>query len=96
MKIVKVKKILLHIPALILLLLYYLTLPVNTENNYDSVFIFRFALYAISLHLLVSFIAFLKNEINGFWEFNRTIFQRILTALVYSGVLYAGLSSVNL
>jgi hypothetical protein len=53
----------------------------------------RFALYALALHLLTSFAAFLKaDEINGFWQFNKAIFLRILTSVLYSGVLFIGLS----
>ncbi|MES2767418.1 MAG: DUF4153 domain-containing protein [Bacteroidota bacterium] len=53
----------------------------------------RFALYALAFHLLTSFASFLKSdEINGFWQFNKEIFLRILTSGLYSGVLYAGLA----
>lgn len=87
------KKLLFNIPAIILLIIYYFSLPVINEDQYNTVYIIRFALFALSLHLLVSFVPFIgKNEINGFWEFNRTLFQRILTAVIYSIILYAGLS----
>lgn len=52
----------------------------------------RFALLFISFHLLVSFAGFLSNRtINAFWEFNKVLFLRILTALLYSTVIYLGL-----
>jgi hypothetical protein len=52
----------------------------------------RFALYGLAFHLLTSFAAFLKrDEVNGFWQFNKSIFLRILTSGLYSFVLFAGL-----
>ncbi|MFN8886721.1 MAG: DUF4153 domain-containing protein [Cyclobacteriaceae bacterium] len=52
----------------------------------------RFVLLFISFHLLVSFAGFLSNSsINAFWEFNKVLFLRILTALLYSTVIYIGL-----
>lgn len=44
-------------------------------------------------HLAVAFLPFLgTGEARGFWEYNKSIFLRFLTALLYSVVLYAGLS----
>jgi Domain of unknown function (DUF4153) len=52
----------------------------------------RFVLLFISFHLLVSFAGFLSNSsIHAFWEFNKVLFLRILTALLYSTVIYIGL-----
>ncbi|WDF57383.1 DUF4153 domain-containing protein [Mucilaginibacter sp. KACC 22063] len=53
-----------------------------------------FALLLIAMHLLVSFAAFTgKNNTLAFWEFNKTLFIRFLTGLLYSVVLGAGLSA---
>ncbi len=71
------------------LVLYYYTLS-GTYNQQD---IIRFFLWWVSFHLLVSFAPyFLKNELNGFWQFNQMIFLRFLTAVLYSSVLYVGIS----
>jgi len=53
----------------------------------------RFGLFSLGLHMLVAFIPFTgKNELNGFWQYNKIIFLRILTSVLYSGVLYIGLA----
>lgn len=52
-----------------------------------------FALNVIAVHLLVSFAPFIfKYDMTRFWEYNKSIFLRILTSGLYSGVLFAGLS----
>lgn len=55
---------------------------------------FQFFTLNIALHLLVSFAAFLNKKYNQdhFWEFNKQLFIRILTAVLYSIVLYSGLA----
>lgn len=51
-----------------------------------------FALLLIAMHLLVSFAAFTgKNNTLAFWEFNKTLFIRFLTGLLYTFVLCVGL-----
>ncbi|SHF70211.1 protein of unknown function [Flavobacterium fluvii] len=54
----------------------------------------QFLTFAISLHLLVSFAGFIPKKYNQdeFWEFNKQLFLRILTAGLYSAVLYLGLT----
>lgn len=54
----------------------------------------QFIVLNIALHLLVSFAGFLPKAYNQneFWEFNKQLFLRILTAVLYSVVLYSGLA----
>jgi hypothetical protein len=49
---------------------------------------------SIALHLLVSFAGFIPKKYNQeeFWEFNKQLFIRIITAGIYSSVLYVGLA----
>ena len=49
---------------------------------------------SIALHLLVSFAGFIPKmyDQDEFWEFNKQLFIRIITAGIYSSVLYLGLS----
>jgi hypothetical protein len=56
--------------------------------------IIQFLALNIALHLLVSFAGFLPKSYDQdeFWEFNKQLFLRILTAGLYSLVLYAGLA----
>jgi len=82
-------KYLFQLAGLILLLCYYFTLS-QKLNIEDYI---RFFVLFISMHLLVSFIAFTgKNEVNGFWQFNRILFIKLLTAVLYSIVLYVGIA----
>jgi hypothetical protein len=54
---------------------------------------FRIGLLAFSFHLLVAFAPFIeKGNLHGFWEYNKVLFLRILTAGLYAAVLFAGLS----
>ncbi|TDE45373.1 DUF4153 domain-containing protein [Flavobacterium rhamnosiphilum] len=54
----------------------------------------QFLVLDIAFHLLVSFAGFLPKAYDQeeFWEFNKQLFLRILTAGLYSVVLYSGLS----
>ncbi|SDK31918.1 protein of unknown function [Pedobacter sp. ok626] len=55
--------------------------------------IFRIGLLAFGFHLLVAFAPFIRNgSANGFWQYNKTLFLRILTSALYAGVLFAGLA----
>lgn len=84
----KPKTIALSIVVLLLIIGIYFSFNVALLTS-D---IIRFALLFISFHLLVSFAGFLSNStINAFWEFNKVLFLRILTALLYSTVIYIGL-----
>lgn len=54
----------------------------------------RFFLLSIAAHFMVSFAAFTKTGwIQGFWQFNKTIFLRFLASMLYSTVLYLGLAA---
>lgn len=53
----------------------------------------RCAQLAVAFHLLVAFLPYLRRgEANGFWQYNRTVFLRFVTAVLYSAVLYVGLT----
>lgn len=83
------KKFFLQILGLLILLAHYLFLPLEwTSYHY-----LRSALIIFSFHCLVSFAAFfLHDSMNGFWQFNKNLFFRILTSLLYTFVLYLGIS----
>lgn len=85
-------RILMQGAGVLLLVLYHFSLPEDVFSRPDKHAI-RFVLLNIGLHAFVAFAPFLgKNELNGFWQFNKTLFLRILTAALYSGVLYLGLA----
>ena len=85
-------QILIQLTGAGLLALYCFSLPEDALARPERHAI-RFVLLNLGLHALVAFGPFLgKNELNGFWQFNRTIFLRFLTAALYSVVLYLGLA----
>lgn len=52
----------------------------------------RYALVNIALHLFVSFAAYTgRNNLNGFWQFNKALFLRMFFSAIYSVTLYLGL-----
>lgn len=73
-----------------LLFLFVFSLEIPTA----SIDFLQFFVLSIALHLLVSFAAFLAKQYceEEFWEFNKQLFLRIITAGLYSGFLFAGLA----
>lgn len=80
---------LLKITGLAFLIIIFFSLdPVSDETN-----MFRFIFLVTGFHLLVSFAPFIyRGTMDGFWEYNMRLFLRILTAGLYSTVLYSGLA----
>ena len=69
--------------------IYFYTLPAKLSYT-DYIF---FSLINLALHLGVAFSPFTrKGNENGFWQFNKVLFIRVLAALLYSHVLFVGLS----
>lgn len=53
----------------------------------------RFGLFIFAFHHLVAFAPFInRGSNNDFWHFNKALFLRFLTAMLYSASLYAGLA----
>lgn len=81
--------ILTGLAGIAVIVIYYFSLP----SRFMTISFTRFVLFTVALHLLISFIPFLsKGGVNGFWQYNKVIFLRILTSALYTGVLYLGLS----
>lgn len=85
-----VKQIIFKIAAVLLsILFFFLINPFVYEAD-----IIRFFSLSFTLHLLVAYAAFLKpDQVQGFWQFNKTLFLRFLTSVLYSAVLYAGIAA---
>ncbi|HPQ07724.1 MAG TPA: DUF4153 domain-containing protein [Bacteroidia bacterium] len=82
-------KIIFHIIGLILVFLYYWTFDIKIQAAY---FIRTYVL-SIALHLFVAYSPYISNyNENGFWQFNKTLFLRFLLSVLYSVVLFSGLS----
>ena len=81
------------IGGLVFLGLVYWSLPEKNDLMGAETPYLRLAAYFISAHLLSAFIPFIQNKnLNGFWQYNRRLFIRFLTAALYSAVLFIGIS----
>ena len=81
-----------HMAATAVLVGIFFSLPDVESTHNTSLPYIRFTLYSIIIHLLVSLIPFLfTRQLNGFWNYNKALFLRFLTALLYSAFLYVGL-----
>ncbi|MFW0714866.1 DUF4153 domain-containing protein [Pedobacter sp. N23S346] len=83
------KKWLIRIAAVSFCLILFCLL--DPDDNFSDQL--RIGLLAFAFHLFVAFSPFMdQGHINGFWQFNKVLFLRFLTAALYSAVLYGGLA----
>lgn len=93
-KLERLKNYLIQGVGVIFLVAYYFWLP----KDLGVIDITRFLLFALGFHFLVSFTAFMNKDVehqqnvDAFWRFNKLFFLRILISVLFSGVLFAGLS----
>lgn len=79
----------LYILFAVLLIGFYYT--VGTDENYKD--IVYYLMISLAGHMFVAFAPFLlHHEVNGFWQYNKSLFLNFLTAGLYSAVLFGGLS----
>ena len=84
-------KITIQIITLGIIVGYYFTIVNYEKFNLES--FTQFTLYIIATHLFVAFAPFTgANKINGFWQFNKTLFLRGLLSGLYTCVLYGGIA----
>lgn len=80
-----------QVAGVLLLFGYAATVPTDLTNA-PLITLFRFFALATALHLFAAIAPFITGgEENGFWHYNKTLFLRVLTAGLYSLVLYLGL-----
>jgi hypothetical protein len=81
--------IMLNMAVVALMVYYFYAQP----EFYTVKSVSRFIILLIAAHLGVSFAPFLVNtEVNGFWQYNKSLLIRFLTSAIYSAVFYIGLS----
>ncbi|MDO6736756.1 DUF4153 domain-containing protein [Wenyingzhuangia sp. 2_MG-2023] len=70
----------------------YVSFPsIDTTHNTSIPYI-RYGVFNVIIHLLVSFAPYLKTkELNGFWNYNKALFLRLCTSVLYSTFIYIGL-----
>lgn len=85
-----------NIGGVIVLTAYFLSLPQKMLDQ-GSAHLIRYVLFGAGLHFLVAVgLFFRRGEGGGFWQFNKSLFLRFLTAALYSGVLYVGVAGAIL
>ncbi|MBK7964014.1 MAG: DUF4153 domain-containing protein [Bacteroidetes bacterium] len=68
---------------------YYQSIPVSFGEKEAA----KHVILVLSMHLWVAFAPFVRyREIQGFWQYNKSLFIRFITAFLYSVVLFGGLS----
>lgn len=73
------------IPAMVL---YFFSLPAELPESH----FFRFAIYLAGMHLLVAVAPFfLPKSQKALWQFNISLFQRLIASVMFTLVLYGGL-----
>ncbi len=73
-----------------LMIVYFKRLP---DEEISMIVMAQFFILTLAAHLSVAFSPYLVTlEINGFWQYNKTLFIRFITTTLYSSVLYIGLS----
>jgi hypothetical protein len=78
--------------ASLLVVGYACTVPMDLTNA-PSIHGIRLLLLVLAAHMLVAFIPFAsRNEVNGFWQYNKTLFLRALVAGLFAIVIYAGMA----
>ncbi len=97
----KNSSIFINLLATLILVAIFFTLPNKDSTKIKSMPYIKYTIYNITCHLLVSFIPFaFSKQLNAFWQYNKILFIRILTSLIYSGFIYVGLiialTSLNL
>lgn len=87
----KVQKIFFILFGVILILLYGISFPYQNRVS-DSIYFVRYFSLSICFHTLISLAPFiLKSNSNAFWQFNKIIFLRIFSSLLFSSIFYLGL-----
>jgi hypothetical protein len=85
----QMRRALLGLGGLLVLLAFALLWPRWSE----AVAFTRWFQLSVAFHLLVAFLPFVGyDEVNGFWQYNKALLLRFLTAGVFSAVLYVGLA----
>ena len=95
-KIMGQKKVLFLFGGAAILLLAFLTFQLSQRFE-TKTSVFRFFIWLISAHLMVSISAFQsKIEKNGFWQINKLMFLRFMSSAFFSLVLFLGLAGALL
>jgi hypothetical protein len=80
------------IAALLLVIAYACIVPAELTEA-PAKHIVRLLLLAFAAHMFVAVSPFMASEeINGFWHYNKTLFLRILVAVLFAHIVFGGLA----
>lgn len=86
----KQKNLILQLTGVVFLAGYYFTLPPDIDDPFYH--LQRYMLFNIAFHFAVAFLPYLGGkQVQGFWQYNKSLFLRFLLAALYSAVMYLGL-----
>ncbi len=92
----KTNVLLKQILVLLVPLLFFISIY-NSTNIWTENVVQRNFVLLLAGHLAVAFSAYLqKGNVSSFWEFNKSLFLRFITASVYTVVTFAGISGALL
>lgn len=89
----KLPKILGSTAGIVALVLIYFSFPDTGNSNNNFAPYIKYLVYNLALHVTVAFIPFLKKgRLESFWNYNKTLFIRIVLAVFFSQVINAGIT----
>jgi hypothetical protein len=87
-----VTKWIMQLVPVVLVVAYALTVPAELTEA-PARHTIRLLMLAFASHLFVAVAPFcMKGQVNGFWQYNKTLFLRILGAALFAHVAFAGLA----
>ncbi|WP_186757621.1 DUF4153 domain-containing protein [Echinicola salinicaeni] len=88
----KKQQLIMEIIGLTALVGIYLTLPNGLSSQNTAMPYYRFAIFSLCSHLLVAFMPYRKSmQTIDFWNYNKTLFIRLITGLLFSIVIFIGI-----
>lgn len=92
LKLTRAQSLMMQVAGAVLVVIYALSIPTDLSKAPDY-YGQRFAMLLIGMLFLLMVAPFWrKGELNGFWQYNKTIFLRALMSGLFAGVLFGGLA----
>ncbi|WPR75565.1 DUF4153 domain-containing protein [Algoriphagus sp. NG3] len=79
--------------GLVFLGLIYMSFPSEDVYTNTRIPYIRYTIYNLAIHLMVSFLPYVGSDNQeGFWNYNKNLFIRLVTGIYYSSVIFIGIS----
>jgi Domain of unknown function (DUF4153) len=86
------QRLTLYALSLLILVSLFLYLPGSKDQFTHAFPYIRYLIFLISIHLIIAVVPFIRgNKYNGFWNYNKLLFIRIIITHLFSTVLATGL-----